>query len=415
MGLKDDKVSFERLLNELCADVFGPNKVLSSPKRLTGGANAETWAFDYGGLPLILRRRAGGSEAEDELSSLTFEQEAEFITRADAAGVKVPKIYAATSPNDPIGEGVLMARVEGEALPQKLFKDPRYEAALAQLVEDCANSLSGIHNVSISDLKTKMGVLSPLESLKEKENLYLDYGVKSPILSFALRWLSQNAPSTTETVLCHGDFRVGNLLIDEAGISAVLDWELAHLGDPISDVAYLCSPPWRFGNYDKPVGGVGQTHELVAAYEAATGRSVDMLRFKWWLVFSSLNWSLSCIHMARLWRSGADRELERAVIGTRVSESEIDLLLMFDDVLEVEDELDADHLTSLVEEDSVGETEAPELAVAISEWISDDVIPNASGREGSRRGSRATLLGFCSGRQSWGKSIPGALKHVFRN
>ena len=380
--LKDDMADFEQNLAALSASVLKQDGSITNLRRLTGGANAETWAFEYGDLPLILRRRAGGSDAEEELATLTFEQEAEFIKRADAAGVKVPTIYAATSPSDPIGEGILMSRVEGEALPQKLFKDASYQNALTQLVEDCATSLSGIHSIPISDLKTTMGVLTPLGALEQREAQYLGYGVKSPILSFALCWLRQNAPPETETVLCHGDFRVGNLLVDGVGISAVLDWELAFLGDPVSDVAYLCSPPWRFGNYDKPVGGVGQTHELIAAYEAASGRNVDKHRFQWWLIFASVNWCLGCIYMARLWRSGADRELERAVIGTRVSESEIDLLLLFDDVLGIEDALDAEHLAQQTSREIGGETEASELAVALSEWISDDVIPNASGREG---------------------------------
>ena len=72
----------------------------------------------------------------------------------------------------------------------------------------------------------------------------------------------------------HGDFRHGNLIIGPDGVRAVLDWELAHLGDPMEDLGWICVNSWRFGEIDKPVGGFGTREELFAGYEAA-GRRVD--------------------------------------------------------------------------------------------------------------------------------------------
>ena len=72
----------------------------------------------------------------------------------------------------------------------------------------------------------------------------------------------------------HGDFRHGNLIIGPDGVRAVLDWELAHTGDPMEDLGWICVNSWRFGEIDKPVGGFGTREELFAGYEAA-GRRVD--------------------------------------------------------------------------------------------------------------------------------------------
>jgi len=90
---------------------------------------------------------------------------------------------------------------------------------------------------------------------------------------------------------------MGNLLIDEAGISSVLDWELSNIGDPASDLAYFCAAPWRFGRYKKQAGGVGSIEALVSAYEQASGEKIDLSRVLWWRLYASVNWCLMCMIM----------------------------------------------------------------------------------------------------------------------
>jgi aminoglycoside phosphotransferase (APT) family kinase protein len=123
----------------------------------------------------------------------------------------------------------------------------------------------------------------------------------------------------------HGDFRNGNLIFDQTGVAAVLDWELAHVGDPMEDLGWICVNSWRFGFIDKPVGGFGSFEDLAAGYEAGGGAPVDRGAARWWEVFGTIRWGAMCAAMTASFR-GADPSVERAMIARRTSETEIDLL-----------------------------------------------------------------------------------------
>ena len=146
------------------------------------------------------------------------------------------------------------------------------------------------------------------------------------MFDLALRWLAAHDPGPpAEVTLVHGDFRHGNLIIGPDGVRAVLDWELAHLGDPMEDLGWICVNSWRFGEIDKPVGGFGSREELFAGYEE-TGRTVERSRVKFWEVMGTLRWGVMCCGMMQRFRTGPDHSMERAMIGRRASETEIDLL-----------------------------------------------------------------------------------------
>lgn len=94
----------------------------------------------------------------------------------------------------------------------------------------------------------------------------------------------------------------------------------------MEDLGWLCVNSWRFGNRDLPVGGFGSREALFSAYEAATGQSVDPERVRFWEVFGTLRWGVMCLYLAFGHLDGSERSVERAAIGRRVSETEIDLL-----------------------------------------------------------------------------------------
>ena len=146
------------------------------------------------------------------------------------------------------------------------------------------------------------------------------------MFDLAFRWLRDHLPPAVTPVLVHGDYRHGNLIIGAQGVHAVLDWELAHIGDPAEDLTWMCIPPWRFGELDKPVGGFGLREDLLVAYERASGRSIEKERLAWWDVLGSLRWGIMCADMPKWLRSGRDKSVERAMIARRASESELDLL-----------------------------------------------------------------------------------------
>jgi aminoglycoside phosphotransferase (APT) family kinase protein len=124
----------------------------------------------------------------------------------------------------------------------------------------------------------------------------------------------------------HGDFRLGNVIVGTDGLAAVIDWELAHLGDPMEDLGWLCTKAWRFGS-PHPVAGLGQYRELMDAYEEASGVAVDPDELLWWEVVGTLKWGIMCIGQANAHTSGVARSHELAAIGRRVCENEHDLFL----------------------------------------------------------------------------------------
>ena len=357
--------------------------MITGLRRLTGGANAATWSFDYADRALVLRQEATESEENEVpagISAIGLKAEAELMSKAAEYGIRAPRIYGVTSKDGALGNAVLMERVNGEALPQKLFKDPRYEKALSGLTVECGQTLAKIHAIPTSEIAAKLETKTPEKAVSIAKEQFREFGKSSAILASALRWMEENCPPPTDPVLLHGDFRMGNLLIDEAGISSVLDWELSNIGDPASDLAYFCAAPWRFGRYKKQAGGVGSIEALVSAYEQASGEKIDLSRVLWWRLYASVNWCLMCMIMANLWRSHSDRELERIVIGTRVSESEIDVLLIFDEIYALNDKFDPE-ISLTPPPESKAHTTPVELAEAIIECISNDVIPSVEGRD----------------------------------
>lgn len=360
-------------LTRFCKEHIQTDGAVANLRRLTGGANSETWSFDYDGAPLILRR----SLAPDTELGLSSETEAALIQSAHAAGVTTPSIIAVLSPDDNLGTGFVMTRVMGEALPQKLFKDPQYEPALERFVDDCARELARIHKIPP---QAGLSAQTIKEKLAHQKALYLKSGADNPVLSYAMRWLEENCPNDERVCVVHGDFRMGNLLLEPEGLSAVLDWELAHISDPVSDLAYLCAPCWRFGRYDKPVGGVGDIKALLTAYERETGQAVDMDRFHFWMVYASFSWAMICLHMINSWRSHEARSLERPVIGTRVSENEVDIMILLTSDRHASVGMSVDDFIPDLPSPTADST-GYELACAVREWVETDIQPGAKGRD----------------------------------
>jgi len=292
--------------------------------RLSGGASRETWSFDLldavdGSIrPLILQRvRAGVTSA-----AFTMEGEAGLLRAASSVGVPVAAVVAASDDVEIIGAPFLvMGHVDGETIARRILRDDEFVAARAALVGQCAEALAGIHSIP-ADVAAHLRHDDPVDQLRG----LLD-GLRQPHPAFelGLRWLDANRPPPVEPAVVHGDFRLGNLMVDDQGLAAALDWELAHLGDPIEDLGWLCVRAWRFGS-DRPVAGVGTYEELIEAYGRASGRSVDPDQLRWWEALGTLRWGLICVLQMSGHRSGASRSVELAAIGRRVCENEYDLL-----------------------------------------------------------------------------------------
>ena len=281
-------------------------------EQLTGGASRETWSFDAliagAWTPLVLRRGRSG-RGSMTVEALAFEA-------AARAGVPEPRIVAR-------GDSFLvMERVEGETIARRILRDDRFALARPHLAEQCGEILARIHSIPPAAIPH----LAERDPLTETAEMIHSFAEPSPALELGLAWLQRNRPEPEDSVVLHGDFRLGNLIIGEDGVRAVLDWELVHRGDPFQDVGYLCVRAWRFGG-EQPVGGFGTYEDLFRGYERISGREVDPARVRWWEVFGTVSWGGVCMQQAWRHLSGSERSVELAAIGRRAWEQEYDVLL----------------------------------------------------------------------------------------
>ena len=302
--------------------------------RLSGGANMETWSFDWVRTtetePLILRRVPGQArDFENTVGELTLKDEAALIDVAGRYGVPVPVVRLVLRPEHALGQGYIMSRERGEALPFRLLADDCYRDARERLAFQCGQTLGRIHKIPLESLPAGLSDHSGVLLFQRAQELLDTHGNLSPVLQLGLNWLRDRPRRDPLRTLVHGDFRNGNLLVDEDGLVAVLDWELAHLGDPVQDLGYICANVWRFGS-PKPVGGFGDYADLLAGYESVTGIAPAMADIHYWQVHAALSWGMVCLRMLEMYRSGEDSSLERAAVGRRLSEAEIDLLLLME-------------------------------------------------------------------------------------
>ena len=296
--------------------------------RLSGGASQETWSFDIvrpnGNIGAILRRAPAGYGAAPRRAA-GLNAEATLMQLAHDAGLPSPQVLHVLQPQDELGTGFIMARVEGETIARKILRDDLFAQARPKLARQLGKVLAGIHGLALVQLP-EIRRMTATKEIDELERDYRSFDWPRPVFELALRWLRDHDPGPPrEVTLVHGDFRHGNLIIGPDGVRAVLDWELAHTGDPMEDLGWICVNSWRFGEIDKPVGGFGSREELFAGYEAA-GHRVDPARVMFWEVMGTLRWGVMCCGMMQRFRSGPDHSMERAMIGRRSSETEIDLL-----------------------------------------------------------------------------------------
>ena len=277
--------------------VLGPAAV-EDLRRLSGGASRETWAFRVGDRRLILRRDPPGRPGPKGGMQL----EAALMRAARRAGLAVAEVVVDDDGSTLGTAGLVMDHVDGESLPRRVLTDEPFGDARRVLVGQVGAFLAGLHAIDPAEVPG----LPHSDVLADMWGVYDLVGGGSPVFKKTQAWLEANRPATTAPTIVHGDLRLGNLIVDRTGLAAVIDWELAHLGDPLEDLAWICVKAWRFGAAPE-VAGIGSIDELVAAYEAAGGQAVDRDALHWWLVQKTLQWGLICMGQAFAHLSGAVR------------------------------------------------------------------------------------------------------------
>lgn len=353
-------------------------------ERLSGGANMESWAFTCAGEGYVLRRAPSAEVMVGR--PLSHADEAAVIRAACAKGVMAPEIVAELNPSDGIGSGFVMRRLPGTAAPETALG----EGSLA-LLRDLGAALAAIHRIDPAAM-TMAPLLDPAAGVEGLAVQFAQHGGDRPVIALGLAWLRANLPEPVAPRLVHGDFRIGNLMTQAGRLTGVLDWELAHRGDFHEDLAFGCMAVWRFGS-PLPGFGLGSQDDLFASYAAAGGAPVDPARFRFWLVYRTVWWALGCLGMGQMWRSGADRSLERVVVARRAAEQELDLLLLLEDEAPAAERARALPAVETETPREAGEPTAAEILTAVGEWLAS-VKERFAGRERFEHAVARNALGI---------------------
>jgi aminoglycoside phosphotransferase (APT) family kinase protein len=283
---------------------------------LAGGASKEAWAVDAEGEPLLVRRAAVGVIHRHTLS---LHDEFAVLGAASEAGVRVPRPYGYV-PDLAGREAFVMERLHGETIGRRIVQRPELAAARAALPLQLAEQLALIHAIPPERLPF-LGEAS-LDRLTEELD---EVGEPHPAIELGLWWLRENRPPPRAPVVAHGDFRIGNVAVDESGLVGVLDWEFAHLDDPVRDLAFGLVRAWRFGADHLRLGGIGDVEPYLERYNELTGCDVRPEELDYWELAGDVGWAIGCLTQARRHLTNQDRSIELAVLGRLGAEVEYEI------------------------------------------------------------------------------------------
>ena len=269
-----------------------------------------------------------------DIEALPMDVEASVLEFAREAGVPAPRLVGVTTNPKYVGGSMFVThRVFGESIPRKILRLSESQTGLGdRIVRQCGEALAHLHKFPISRIDSRIErpkfddpAQQAVDDLLEDHSLLPQ---PSPTITMAVSWLSRNKPASPEALsLVHGDLRNGNIAVDETGLVAIYDWEIAHLGDPMEDLAWLCVRAWRFRQDDKEVGGLGDRDTLFEGYHSAGG-SIDLIRFRWWRLLRTVWWGIGLAKQAAEHLDGSFRSIIMAASGRRVAELEYDILML---------------------------------------------------------------------------------------
>jgi aminoglycoside phosphotransferase (APT) family kinase protein len=289
---------------------------VSEPVLLAGGASKEAWAVDAGGERLLVRRAAGGVIHRHTLS---LADEFAVLEAAYAAGVKAPKPLQYI-PDLAGREAFVMERLEGETIGRRIVRLAELAGARELLPVQMAEELAKIHAIPASRV-----AFLPHAQLERMVEELDEVGEPHPAIELGLWWLRENRPPERDPVVVHGDYRIGNLVVGEQGLVGVLDWEFAHLDDPVRDLAFALVRAWRFGVPEKRLGGVGPVEPYLERYNELTGFEVQPSELDYWELAGNVGWAIGCLTQMMRHLRGQDRSVELATLGRLGAEVEYEI------------------------------------------------------------------------------------------
>ncbi len=320
-------------LTAVVARRLGPPGDILELKRLTGGATKRTWSFQaqIGDRrePLVLqlsnpRTALAAGDPLAELPRVVGADDAAMMTAAAAAGVPAPPIRAVLAPEGGLGPGYIMDFMPGETIARRLLREPEFAPLRAGFARQCGTILARLHAMDGATLPF-LQRFGAAEQVALYRRVYESLDHPQPAIELGLRWAAAQLPTAARTTVVHGDFRLGNLICGSERIAAVIDWEIAGLGDPVQDLGWLCVKTWRFGG-PLPVGGMGWREALIEAYGRAGGAPVALAHLRFWEAFGSVKWAIMCLMKGQEHRRTGRRTVEQLAIGRRMEEPLHDFL-----------------------------------------------------------------------------------------
>lgn len=286
-------MSIEAQLETALAARWGTPVAVSGLRRFHGGAARETYRFDAsaGGTTrgLVLRRDPSSSLIETD-------RRTEFAALAAFHGTAVPvpePLWLDETGAELGAPGFIMTEV-ADVKPGSVLAPDAYAPYAAQVGEQMFSILGHIHARDPSSFATGAPPPAPDACWRQRLDHWAD-AVRAdalgpePIFWAGVRWLERNPPPPPARVaIVHGDYRSGNFLVDDAGrIGAIVDWEMAHLGDPLEDLAWAMDPLWSHGTPDRP-GGTVDEPMAIAHWQRSSGLSVDPAALRWWRIYAQV-------------------------------------------------------------------------------------------------------------------------------
>ena len=265
-------------------------------------------------------------------------EEYAVLDAAHTAGVTVPEPLGLCADDAVLGRPFyIMRRVPGSAAGHRLVRDEGLDGDA--LAEALGAELARLHRVRPPfpglDFLEQPDLPAALFRVQTYRTWLDDLPHPRPALEWALRWLERNAPEDETLVLCHGDFRTGNYMVDDGRITAILDWEFAAWSHPDEDLGWFCARCWRFGRDDREAGGIGTREALFRGYQEEAGIGVDRDRVLYFEVLATVRWAVLALQQGQRHLSGAQRSLELALTGRMVPELELDALEQVERILGV--------------------------------------------------------------------------------
>lgn len=325
-------------LSDYLSAVSGQTARVMNAVPLSGGASRETWLLDVqlGDRPqkFVLRRDL---PSQMWAGALSRDQEFRVMRAAYDSGVTCARVRWSCADKSVLGSDFfIMDYVPGESIGRRIITSPDLAQARQHLPEQIAQELAKIHAIAIEQhgldfLPRPPQGLSPAQAVINSTYALLDeMGTHNPAFEVALRWTQAHIPPTHDLTFIHGDCRIGNLLVGPQGLTAVIDWEFAHIGDPLEELGYPCMRDWRFGNGHLHFAGLCDRERFLTAYERYSGRAVDRSAVTWWEIMGNIRWGVICLSQAQRHLSGAENSVELASLGRRSVEMQLEALRLIE-------------------------------------------------------------------------------------